>query len=819
MFKSYIKVAWRNLMKSKTYSFINVFGLSVGLTCCMLITLYILNELSYDKFHKKGDNLYQLGTHFKLQGDENTLPNTPAAMGEMMKQVFPEIKETGRLVGLFSEDKTLLQYKESNGEIKSFYQEKGYLADSTFFRMFTYDFIEGDANTALDHPNMIVLSENVAKKIFGNQPALDKILRVSSSTNGDHDYQVKGVFRPAKSPSHIDGTFFMSILGGSIEDYMKSRGHDLATNNMYYTYLLLQPGSDPKKLESKFPGFMDQYAAKDLKAIGFQKIQFLVKLKDIHLSPQFKTNITPPGSVTYLYILSSIALFTLMIACINFMNLSTARSSKRSAEVGIRKVLGAEKKSLVSQFLGESILMSVIAFLFALGFTALLLPAFNSISGKDLSLSFRHDLPVIAGFFILSFITGLIAGSYPAFYLSSFKPVKVLKGKFSNTFSAVWLRKGLVIFQFIISVILIISSVIITNQMNYLRSADLGFDKDRQVIVPLRSEKAKNIFYSLKAALQQSPQIVNAGGSMYYPGISNPSDNLYYREGQNMQMAKRTRMNYVDEDYLQTLNLKPIAGRLFSKEFPADTGYRLILNEDAIKEIGFASAQKAIGQKVFFDFRGKNYGFEIVGVVKDFHFEDLHSPITPYGFQLPSVKFLNYNYMIVHAKSNDMKQALQSIQTAWQKLNPTEPFEFSFLDESFQKNYDADNRLSAIVKYFTTIAILISCLGLFGLAAFSAEQRVKEIGVRKVLGASVFSIVGLLSKDFLKLVGIAIIIASPIAWYIMNKWLMDFAYKPPISWIVFLITAAIAFFIALFTISFQAIRAATANPVKSLRTE
>jgi len=306
---------------------------------------------------------------------------------------------------------------------------------------------------------------------------------------------------------------------------------------------------------------------------------------------------------------------------------------------------------------------------------------------------------------------------------------------------------------------------------------------------------------------------------MYYPGIGNPADNLYYKEGQNMQLAKRCRMNYVDENYLQTLNLKTVAGRLFSKEFPADTNFRIILNENAIKEIGFASAEKSIGQKVYFDYRGKNYGFEIVGVVKDFHYEDLHLPITPYGFQLPSLQFPNYNYMMVHTKTGDMKQILQTIENAWHRLNPNEPFEYSFLDENFQKNYEAESRLSDIVKYFTTIAILISCLGLFGLAAFSAEQRIKEIGVRKVLGANVFNIVALLSKDFLKLVGIAIIIASPIAWYVMNKWLMDFAYKPPISWVVFIITAVTALFIALFTISFQAIRAATANPVKSLRTE
>src|SRR5882724_572720 len=357
MLKNYLKIAWRNLMKSKTFSFINIFGLSVGLTCCMLITLYVLNELNYDTYQKNADNLHQLGTIFTLQGKENKLANSPAPMGATMKQVFPEIKETARLAGLFAEDKTLFQYTEKNGQLKSFYQEKGYLADSTFFRIFTYNFIEGDPNNALNNPNTIVLSEEIARKIFGNQSAFNKILHISSSTNGDHDYQVKGVFRPIDAPSHIDGNFFMSMMGGTIEGYMKERPNDLATNNMYYTYLLLKQGTDAKKLEAKFPAFIDKYAGKDLKAIGFYKKQFLVPVKRIHLFSGMDQNVTPSGSVTYLYILSSIALFTLLIACINFMNLSTARSSKRSSEVGIREVLGAEKGSLIRQFLGESVVM------------------------------------------------------------------------------------------------------------------------------------------------------------------------------------------------------------------------------------------------------------------------------------------------------------------------------------------------------------------------------------------------------------------------------------------------------------------------------
>lgn len=818
MLRNYFKIAWRNLTKNKVFSFINIIGLSVGLTCCMLITLYILNETSYDRYQKNADNIYQVGTEFIGLGNFKKLPNTPAAMGEMMKQSFPEIQQTARLTRLFSEDKTLLQYTPNSGQIKSFYETKGLMADSTFFRIFTYNFVEGNAATALDNPNTVVINEEIAKKLFGNQPALNKVIHISSSTNGDHNFLVTGVFKPIDKPSHIDGRFFISMMGGDIANYIKSAGANLVNNNMYYTYLLLNPGTNAKKLQEKFPAFMEKYAAKDLKATGFNKKQFLVPLKKIHLSEDVKNNVTESGSKTYLYILASIAIFTLLIACINFMNLATARSSRRSSEVGIRKVLGAKKRFLVAQFLGESVLMGLIAFILAIVFTQLLLPAFNSVSGRNLSLSFSNNFSIILAFLLLSIITGLLAGSYPAFYLSSFKPAKVLKGKFSNSLAAVSLRKGLVVFQFVISVVLIIASAVIANQMQYLRSANLGFDKARQIVVPLRSKNAKDIYTSFKNELLKQSAITNIGASLFYPGITNFADNIFYTQGQSMQQGKDVKMDYVDTSYLQTLNIKPVAGRLFSNDFyAADTSNTIILNETAVKQLGFPSPQEAINKKLHFDFRDSTYNFEIVGVVKDFHFEDLHVPIAPYGFQLNNPP--QYNYMIVHARSGNISSILKSIQNTWHNLNPTEPFEYSFLDEDFQKNYDAENRLAEIVGYFTAIAILISCLGLFGLATFSAEQRIKEIGVRKVLGASVTSIVTLLSKDFLKLVAIAILIASPVAWWAMNKWLQSFAYKINIGLMVFVITTLVAIFIALITISFQAIKAALSNPVESLRSE
>jgi putative ABC transport system permease protein len=817
MIKSYIKIAWRSMMKNKFFSIVNIFGLAVGLTCCMLIALYLHYETSYDNYHKNIDNLYQVGTTNIKKGEkDDKSPYTAPPVSAALKQEFPEIAASTRLLNLFTDDVNLVQYTPACGDKKSFLEGHGFLTDSSFFKIFTYNFIEGNANIALANPNSAVISETMAKKIFGSQPAINKLLHISSNMNGDNDYTVTGVFRPVNRPSHIEANFFLSFAGGGMDKYLQKQGNDFARNNMFYTYVLLKPGTNAARLESKFAYFVKKYEANDLKRMGRDKKQFLTPVRDIHLSKDLTSNVTAPASRTYLFVLASIAIFTLLIACINFMNLSTARSSKRSSEVGIRKVLGAEKGALIRQFLGESVLMTFIAFLIAVLFTILLLPIFNQVSGKQIILSFSADRSLLLYFLLMALVTGLIAGSYPAFYLSSFNPVKVLKGKLTNSLAVVSVRKGLVVFQFIISVVLIIASVVIARQMNYMRTADLGFAKDQQIVIPLRTSNSKAVYNALKNETKTNPRIISVGASAYYPGIANPSDGVFYKDGQSINDARRTRLNYVDEDFLQTLGIRAISGRLFSAQFKSDTG--LIVNETAIKEFGFASPEKAVGQNIHYDVRGRQYNVQIVGVVKDFHYEDLHSPVTPYAFQLENDK-TQYNYLIVHAKAGNMGPVLKMIENVWHKYDQNDPFEYNFLDEQFQKNYDADNRLAAIVGYFTVIAIVISCLGLFGLAAFSAEQRTKEIGVRKVLGASVSTIVSLLSVDFLKLIIISIIIASPVAWWAMNKWLQSFAYRKPIDWTIFAYTTIIAIIIGILTIGSQALKAAVANPVKSLRSE
>jgi len=821
MIKNYLKIAWRNMMKNKFFSIVNIFGLSVGLACCMLITLYLHYETSYDSYQKNIKNLYQVGTTSIKKGEkDNKNPYTSPPIAAALKQEFPEVDETARLLALMTDDKNLVQYNSPGGEKKSFLEENGYIADPSFFRLFTYNFIEGNPHSALRNPNTIVISETMAKKIFGSQPAVGKVVRVKSNMNGEYDYTVSGVFRPLNTPTHINANFFLSYAGGDMEKYLSKNGSDFARNNMFYTYALLKPGADAAKLESKFQAFMKKYAGDDLKRMGKDKKEFLLPVKDIHLSDKVSSNVTPPASKTYLYVLASIAVFTLLIACINFMNLSTARSSKRSSEVGVRKVLGAEKGALVRQFLGESILMTFIAFVIAVLITILLLPIFNQVSGKQIIITFPEDKFLLVGFLIMALATGFVAGSYPAFYLSSFNPVKVLKGKLTNSLAVVAVRKGLVIFQFIVSVILILASVVIARQMHYMRTADLGFTRDQQIVIPMRSAISKSKYTAFKNELTNNTQVISVGASTYYPGIDNAFDAVYYKDGQTMNNAKYTKMNYVDENFMHTLNLRAASGRLFSPQFKSDTGgNRIIINEAAIKQMGFESAQKAVGQNIHFDLQGKTYNFEIIGIVKDFHFQDLHVAVAPYGFQLVSANNGLFNYMTIHVKSGNINQVLKLIEDTWRKYDPNEPFEYSFLDETFQKNYLSDNRLATIVGYFTVVAILISCLGLFGLAAFSAEQRTKEIGIRKVLGASVSTVVSLLSVDFLKLIFISVIIASPVAWWAMNKWLQGFAYRQPVDWTIFAYTTIIAIVIGLFTIGSQAIKAAVANPVKSLRSE
>ncbi|GAB3967804.1 ABC transporter permease [Spirosoma terrae] len=823
MLTNYLKIAVRNLLRSKSFSAINIFGLSVGMTCCMLLLLYIRSELSFDKHHENASRLFLMaqetiiGTGNKDAGASRDMNSTASATyASALKSEFPEIEQVSRLWLNLIDDKSLLQVREGGKTVKSFYETKGYQVDSTFFDLFTYQFTEGNPRNALTDQHSVVLSEEIARKLFGNTPALNKLIRISGTSGNGEDFKVTGVYRDESARSHIDARFFLPLSAGWVGSFLREGPLDFCCNNMFVTYLKLRADTDPAKLQQKFPAFMEKYASKDLKARGFAKKLSLVSVPDIHLFHEIGTVVTPTNTKTYLYILASIALFTLVIACINFMNLSTARSAKRAAEVGIRKVMGAERGSLIGQFLGESMVLSLLALVIAVGMVALFLTVFNQLTDKALRISELFEPIILLTFIGLALLTGLLAGSYPAFYLSLFNPAHVLKGKFSNTLSAVALRRGLVVFQFVISVGLVLATFVIQEQMRFLRNTPLGFTQDQQIAIPLSSREAHGIYTAYRNEILQNNQIVSAAGTQYYPGINNATDFLLYSPELGATTGKSVETDWVDYDYLQTMGFKLLAGRLFTKAFPGDTNGRLIVNEATLRAFQIPLS-KAIGHKLNMDWQGNTNQYEIVGVLKDFHFETLHQTINPYAFLLNSRP--DYNYIVVHVNTDNMANVLSFLEEKWKALRPDEPFSYTFLNEDFQKNYVAEARTSRIVSYFTTISILISCLGLFGLAAFAAQQRTKEIGVRKVLGASVSNIVLLLSKDFLTLVVIAIVIASPIAWYAMNKWLQNFAYKITISWWIFAVAGLLALGIAFVTVSFQSIKAALTNPVKSLRSE
>lgn len=817
MFKNYLKIAWRNLLSSKLFSAINVFGLSVGMTCCMLLLLYILSETSFDKHQEHADDLYLLRSeNVQSNGEKMDNPRAPAPYAQAVKAEFPEVVQVTRLWQNFLENKTLLKTSQPGKQERSFYETKGIHVDSTFFDVFTYKFIEGDPKTSLNDPHSVVLSEEVAHKLFGDEPALNKTIRIGGRSGNNEDFKVTGVYHNEAARSHIDANYFVSIHSGWVGDYLRQSDIDFTNNNMFYTYLRLKPGTSAEKFSAKLPSFIEKYARKDLKIAGFEKKLFLLPVKDIHLFSLIDRIVGPTTSTTYLYVLASIALFTLLIACINFMNLATARSAKRAAEVGIRKVMGAGRGGLIGQFLAESMVLTFLALILAIASVAILLPFFNQLSDKSLNISELFKPEIVAAFVALAFVTGLLSGSYPAFYLSVFNPLDVIKGKFVNSVSATTLRRGLVVFQFVISIGLVVATMVIQGQIKFMKDQPLGFAKDQQIVIPLRSEEARKAYTALRNEILQNNQISASSGTSYYPGILNPSDMSVFLPGQSVKDDGLIKTNGVAADFMKTMDFKLAAGRMFSADFPADTNLKIVVNEATLRKFGIP-LDKSVGQKLNFNMNENTIGsLEIIGVVKDFHFEDLHKVIQPYAFFLNAD---NFNYMVTHVGTKGVGNVLPFMEAKWKELVPDEPFSYSFLNDDFQSNYAADARTSRIVNSFTIISILISCLGLFGLAAFAAQQRIKEIGVRKVLGASVTSIVALLSGDFMKLVLVSLIIATPLTWYVMSKWLQDFAYSITIEWWMFVIAGVLAIAIALLTVSSQAIKAALTNPVKSLKSE
>ncbi len=808
MFKNYLKITFRNLRKNKIYSLINVSGLAIGIACCILILLYVQYELSYDRYHKNSDRIYRVVEELNFGGKKSHLAITPAPFGPAMATDFEEVVHAVRLLSSKSiGGKVLVNYQEN-----IFYEEKWFYADSNVLEIFSFPLVKGNPKTALKEPLSILITEKTAKKYFGDEDPLEKILAVVDKYK-KNDFKITGILKNIPQNSHFTFDFLASF--STIE---KHYNFNLPNwfNHMYYTYLLLDKGCNPRDLEGKFPDFIGKYTGPARDALK----PHLQPLSSIHLHSHLEGEIEPNSDIVYVYVFSAIAFFILLIACINFMNLSTARSAPRAKEVGIRKVLGAYHVQLIKQFLGESILLSFIAFPIAVVLVELLLPAFSALADRELALSFFASWPVLFGLIGMTLLVGVVSGIYPAFFLSAFKPIKVLKGLMRTGGEGLFLRKGLIVFQFAVSITLIISTFIIKDQVHYIRTKNLGFKKEQVVVLPIRDREVRGRYEAMKNEFLQDHRIVNLTASSGLPGRIRHNWVIQaegVRDSWPLRMEDvprdRPRLSawvlMVDHDFLKTLGMELIQGRDFSRGFATDEKEAVILNESAVKRFGWESP---LGKNI----KTENKDGTIIGVVKDFHFQSLRQLIEPVVIYI-SPNF--FEYVSVRISSDNIPSILAFLKGKWKELAPNQPFEYFFLDSDFDSVYRSEERVGKILAGSTALAIFIACLGLFGLASFAAEQRTKEIGIRKVLGASVANIVSMLANEFVRWVLIANIIAWPVSYYAMSRWLQNFAYRTSIEPGAFLLAAFIALGIAILTVSFQSVRAALANPVDSLRYE
>lgn len=811
MLKNYLKIALRNLLKNKRISAINIAGLAIGIATCLIILLFVQHEWSFDRYNDKAERMVRVVFKGTIQGERLNEANVMPPVAETLRAAFPEVQEATRL--------RLAGAPAIEYDNKSLKNHEVAFADPNFFEVFTLPLVQGDAKTALLQPNTVVISQAVAQNLFGHEDPIGKVIRLKGWENA---HKITGVMEGVPENSHFHFDLFASMAG-----LPEARQPSWMTSE-FYTYLVLPEGYDYKKLEAKLPAVLDKHLSPQLQqAMGMTLAQFREKgndlglflqpLTDIHLHSDFAFDLSAHGDIRYVYIFGAIAAFMLLIACINFMNLSTAGASTRAREVGIRKVIGSKKSELVGQFLLESILLATTSLLLALIFVEMALPLFNDLAGKNLSLQWTATPGLLPGLLLFGLLTGILAGSYPAFFLAAFKPNAVLKGSGWNapqggSGGSIGLRSGLVVFQFFLSVTLMISTAVVYRQLQFIQNAKLGYDKDAVLVLPDIWALGKNEA-AFRQKISQDPRVLRASYSGYLPAGPSLNNNFFLYPGENNAQMVKTLRYEVDEQYIPTLGIRVAAGRNFSPEMTTDsTG--IILNQAAARAFGWEN--DALGRSLTTsDNQGRKTAFHVIGVVEDFHFKSLHEHISPLVMVLSS----NSGAAILKVKTTDVSGLLTDLQNHWTTLTTETPFACSFMDERIYETYRAERKTGTILGIFAGLTIFVACLGLFGLAIFTAEQRTKEIGVRKVLGASVTSVVQLLSGDFLKLVLIAYLIACPVAWWMMDRWLQDFAYRTTIGWSVFAAAGLAAVCIAFATVSFQSIKAALANPVKSLRSE
>jgi putative ABC transport system permease protein len=800
MLKNYLKVAFRNISRQKFYSFLNVLGLTIGIASSLLIVLYVQDEISYDKFHESGANIYRANLRGRMSGQEINVAVSCPPMAAALVQEIPEVQSALRMVNTGS---IIVKY-----ENKSFNEQTVVFADSNFFQFFSFPLVSGDPANALKEPNTLVITERAATKYFGNEPAMGKLLSIGSDTT---TYLVTGV---AADPSHSHFDFDFVLSGTSAPQFKDP----IWLNNYIYTYLKLNDGASADAVKAKIDALTLKYIGPEVQRfMGLTMEQFkeqgssfgyaLIPLFDIHLKSPYDAEPMPQGDMQYVILFSAIAVFILIIASINFMNLATARSAGRAKEVGLRKTLGSLSKHLVIQFLSESFVFTLLSAVFALGMVYMLLPYFNEMAGKELvfeGLLSSQMLLITAGVVV---IVGLLAGSYPAFYLTSFKVTEVLKGKAREGMKGGAIRSGLVVFQFFVSIFLIICTLVIFQQMQYAQNKNLGLDREK-VLILSNANQLSSSAEAFKNAVQSESGVVAASYTNSVPAVNTEGASIFRTEGsEEDHLLVRY---FADYDQINAMGYELKEGRYFSRDFPSDSS-AIVVNESVLKEMGWS---EGVGKELWGFNGGGRVRYSIIGVVKDFNYENLRTKVRP------MIMFLGRtgNYLTVRF-NNDPREAVSRLETLWQKYAGNEPFEYSFLDEDFDELFRAEQRMGYLFTTFTVLAIVIACLGLIGLAAFTAEKRTKELGIRKVLGASELSLIGLLSREFVALILVALGLAVFPAWYFATQWLQGFAYRISLSYWVFALAGVVAVVVALACVSFQALRAARLNPAKSLRYE
>ena len=800
MFSSYLKITLRNILRHKAYSFINIAGLTMGMTCCIAIFLWVLDELSFNDFHQKIDNLYQVEQDQDYSGEKFHVNVTPHPMGPALLAEIPEVFDSTRYARLGGK---LMTYQD-----KAFFDDGIRAVDPSFLRMLTFPLLYGDVETALDEPYSMVLTQKIARKYF----ATENPVGISFTLDNQYQFTVTGVIEavPANSTLKFDMLVpyeFLTVDGRSIDSW---------ANNSTTTLVQLNENSSLVEVGEKISALRARRVDENYRASDpdYQpdpervRTEFSVRpLADLHLYGYFGYG-TPMGNIRYVYIFSTIALAVLLIACINFMNLSTARSANRAREVGLRKVVGAVKGQIMTQFFGESVLFAFLALICSIVLVDLLMPVFNLVSGKELTLDIWNDRTLFLGLTGITLLTGVISGSYPALFLSSFQPVALLKGSIKASAGNTLFRRGLVVGQFILSVLLVIGTGTVFNQLSYMQNKDPGYDREQVLYIPLRGKMSES-YETLKTALENNPHVVNISGTGFRPPIIGDSSSGAEWDGKDPELDVLISQARVDYNFVETMKIEMSSGRSFSRDFSTDSDSAFLINEELERIMGLEAAVNSR-----FSFMGIEG--QIIGVMKDFHFQSVRYQIEPMAMMMGPGSM---NFMLIRIPAQNVAESIDAINEVWESVLPAYPFDFTFIDEVLDEIYSSEAQMGTLLSYFSVFAVLIASLGLFGLASFSAEQRTREVGIRKILGATVFQVTAMLCKEFFAIVAIASLLACPIAWWLLRDWLATFAYRVEIDPMLFALAIVLAMLVTLITVSYQALRAALLNPVQSLRAE